>query len=273
MRLVCVLSAALLVASPVAAAQRGGAKSTTSLVREGERLFKERKYRESAEALKKAHEQSPSPLYIFNIAVALEYAGELRESLSWYQQYIDAEGTDPALVKRSARSVDKLRLLLDKEEQSQASAQAERQRLQQETEAARRKAEQEQLAARRAEEENQRRGQAEYERALKSYKRQKVAAFAVGGLALAGAGAGVFFGLQAKDAREQFDSARSVEDKEDRASDTRGKSLLADVGFGVGVAGALTAILLYPKDSPPAQGEVRVTLAPRGAGAGMEVSF
>jgi hypothetical protein len=64
-----------------------------------------------------------------------------------------------------------------------------------------------------------------------------------------------------------------VDDKEELAGNTRGKALLADIGFGVGLAGALTAIILYPKDGPPAEGEVRVTLAPRGAGAGMEVSF
>lgn len=273
MRLVCVLTAALLLAPPVASAQRSGRGNAQALVKEGERLFKERKYLESAEALKKAVELKPDPLYIFNIAVALEYGGELDESLAWYQRYVDAEGTDPALVKRSARAIDKLRLLIEKQAQTRAASDAERQRLQGEAEAAQRKAEQEQLAARRAEEENQRRQQAEYERALKSYKRQKIAAFAVGGVALAGAGAGVFFGLQAKDARKQFDDARNVDDKEDFADSTRSKSLLADIGFGVGLAGAVTAVILYPKGGPPAEGEVRVTLAPRGVGAGMEVSF
>lgn len=274
MRLVFVLSAALALAPPVALAQRGGARNPAALIREGERLYQAGKYRDAAETLKKAHELSPNPKLIYNIAVALENAGELSEALSWYQQYVgNTEGTDPALLKRSARGIDRIQVLLKKEEQRQAASEAERQRLQQEAEAAKRRAEEEQLAARRAEEENQRRQQAEYARALKSYRRQRIAAFAVGGLAAAGVGAGVLFGMQARDSREQFDAATRLEDKQARADDTRGKALLADIGFGVGLAGAITAIILYPKEGPPVQGEVRVTLAPRGAGAGMEVSF
>lgn len=274
MRLAFVVSVALALAPPVALAQRGGAKNPTVLIREGEKLYQAGKYREAAEALKKAHELSPNPKLIYNIAVALENAGELREALSWYQQYVGAtEGTDPTLLKRSARGIDRLQVLIKKEEQAQASADAERQKLTAEAEAARRRAEEEQLAARRAEEENRRQQQAEYERALKSYKRQRIAAFAVGGVAVAGVGAGVLFGMQARDSREQFDEARNLEDKQARADDTKSKALLADIGFGVGLAGAITAIILYPKEGPPVAGEVRVTLAPRGAGAGMEVSF
>ncbi|MBZ4415035.1 tetratricopeptide repeat protein [Myxococcus sp. RHSTA-1-4] len=273
MRLAFVLSAALALAPPVALAQRG-ARNPTALIREGERLYQAGKYREAAEALKKAQEMSPNPKLIYNIAVALENAGELREALSWYQQYVgNTEGTDATLLKRSARGIDRIQVLLKKEEQQQAAAEAERQKLQGEAEAARRKAEEEQLAARRAEEENQRRQQAEYARALKSYQRQRIAAFAVGGVAVAGVGAGVLFGMQARDSREQFDAATRVEDKQARADDTKSKALLADIGFGVGLAGAITAIILYPKEGPPVAGEVRVTLAPRGAGAGMEVSF
>jgi tetratricopeptide (TPR) repeat protein len=273
MRLACVLSAALVLAPPVALAQRG-ARNATPLIREGERLYQAGNYREAAETLKKAHEASPHPKLLYNIAVALENAGELRDALSYYHQYIGStEGTDPTLLKRSARGIDRLQVLIKKEEQVLASTNAERQKLQAEAEASRRKAEEEQLAARRAEEENRRQQQAEYARALKSYKHQRIAAFAVGGVAVAGVGAGVLFGLQARDAREQFDAASRLEDKRARADDTRGKALLADLGFGVGLVGAITAIILYPKEGPPAQGEVRVTLAPRGAGAGMEVRF
>lgn len=273
MRLACVLTAALVLAPPVALAQRG-ARNTTSLIREGERLYQAGKYKEAAEALKKAHEASPNPKLIYNIAVALENAGELREALSYYQQYVgNTEGTDPTLLKRSARGIDRLQVLIKKEEQALASADTERQKLQAEAEASRRRAEEEQQAARRAEEENRRQQQAEYARALKSYKRQRIAAFAVGGVAVAGVGAGVLFGMQARDAREQFDAASRLEDKQARADDTKSKALLADLGFGVGLAGAITAIILYPKEGPPVEGEVRMTLAPRGAGAGMEVSF
>jgi tetratricopeptide (TPR) repeat protein len=274
MRLAFVLSAALALTPPVALAQRGAARNPTALIREGERLYQAGKYRESAEALKKAHELSPNPKLIYNIAVALENAGDLREALSYFQQYVgNTEGTDPTLLKRSARGIDRLQVLIKKEEQAQAAADVERQKLQAEADEARRRAEEEQLAARRAEEENRRQQQAELARALKSYQRQRIAAFAVGGVAVAGVGAGVLFGMQARSAREEFDTARNAVDKQDRADATKSKALLADIGFGVGLAGAITAIILYPKEGPPVEGEVRVTLAPRGAGAGMEVSF
>jgi tetratricopeptide (TPR) repeat protein len=274
MRLAFVLSAALALAPPGALAQRGGSKNPSALIREGERLYGERKYREAAEALKKAHELAPNPKLIYNIAVALENAGELREALSWYQQYVsNSEGTDPTLLKRSARGIDRIQVLIKKEDDAQATASAEREKLQAEAEASRKRAEEEQLAARRAEDENQRRQQAEYARALKDYKRDRIIAFTVGGVAVAGVGAGVLFGMQARDSREKFDAATNLKDKETFSNDTKSKALLADIGFGVGLAGAITAIILYPKEGPPVEGEVRVTLAPRGAGAGMEVSF
>jgi hypothetical protein len=100
-----------------------------------------------------------------------------------------------------------------------------------------------------------------------------VAAFALGGVSVASVGAGVFFGLQARDSRKTFDEATSQAAKEQAADDTRGNALLADIGFGVGLAAAIGAIIVYPKDGPPVEGEVRMTLAPRGLGAGMEVSF
>ncbi|MCP3103579.1 hypothetical protein LZ198_32315 [Myxococcus sp. K15C18031901] len=272
MRLVLVLSAALVLSPQVALAQR--AKNPQALIKEGERLYQAGKFRESADVLKKAHEAQPNPRLIFNIAVALENAGDLREALSWYQQYVGAtEGTDPTLLKRSARSIDKLRLLLDKETQAQASADAEKQKLQEEAEVAKKRADEEQLATRRAEEENQRQKKAEFDRALKSYKTQRIAAFAVGGVGVLGVGAGILFGMQAKDSRDKFDAATTLETKQSFSDDTKSKALLADIGFGVGLAGAITAIILYPKDGPPVEGEVRMTLAPRGVGAGAEVSF
>ncbi|WIG95260.1 tetratricopeptide repeat protein [Myxococcus sp. SDU36] len=272
MRLAFVLSVILALAPPVAFAQRG--KSAAALIKEGERLYQAGKYREAAEALKKAHEAQPHPRLIYNIAISLENAGDLREAVSWYQQYVGAtDGTDPTLLKRSARSIDRLRVLIEKEDQATAASNAERQRLQDEADAARRQAEEEQLAARRAEEENRRQQEAELQRALTSYKRQRIGAFASAGVGAAGVVAGVLFGLQARDAREQFDSATNVPSKEEFADKTRSRALLADIGFGVGLAGVITAIVLYPKEGPPVAGEVRVTMAPQGAGAGMAVSF
>jgi tetratricopeptide (TPR) repeat protein len=275
MRLAFLLSMALLLAAPSGAWAQKGAKTPAALVKEGERLYNAGKYREAAEVLKKAQEAQPNPKLIYNIARAYEQAGDLRESLSYYQQYVGqkTEDSDPMLLKRSALAIDRLRVLIDKEEKTAAEAEAERKRLQEQAEVSRRKAEEEQAAARRAEEISRQQQQAEQERALADYRRSRVIAFSLGGLSAASVGAGLFFGLQARNARTKFDDATNLENKQAAADTTRSKALLADVGFGVGLAAAIGAIIVFPKDGPPAEGELRVTLAPRGAGAGVEVSF
>lgn len=274
MRLAFLLSMALVLASPVAQAQKG-AKSPAALVKEGERLFNARKYREAAEVLKRAYEAQPDPRLLYNIARAYEQAGDLREALSYYDQFIKNSDSDmdPLLLKRAHSAAERARVLIEKEEQTQAVADAERKRLQEEAEASRKRAEEEQAAAQRAQELARQQQVAEQERAMASYRRSKVAAFALGGVSVASVGAGVFFGLQARDSRKAFDEATSLELKEQAAEDTRGKALLADVGFGVGLAAAIGAIIVYPKNGPPEEGEVRMTLAPRGLGAGVEVNF
>ncbi len=274
MRLVFLLSMSLVLASPSAWAERG-AKSPSALVKEGERLYKVGKYREAAEVLKKAQEAQPNPLVIYNIGRAYQRAGELREALSYYQQYValPADQADPELLKKSAIAIDEIRVLLEKEERTAAATDAERKRLQEEAEASRRKAEEEQATARRAEEAVRQQRAAEQQRAMVAYRRSRLVAFTLGGVSAASVGAGIFFGLQARDARKTFDKATNLAGKQTAADDTRSKALLADIGFGIGLATAIGAIIVFPKEGPPAEGEVRMTLAPRGAGAGVEVSF
>ncbi|WP_225411801.1 hypothetical protein [Stigmatella hybrida] len=274
MKWVCLLSMVLLLTPPPAHAQRG-AKSQAALVKEGERLYNARRYREAADTLKKAHEAAPDARILYNIARAYEQVGDLRESMGYYNQFISTSGgdTDPLLVKRAHSAVERLRLLIDKEEQQQAAVDAERKRLQDEADAARKQAEAEQEAARRAEEASQQQRQAEFQRAQAAYQRNRIAAFALGGVSVASVGTGILFGLQARSARKDFDAATRLEDKESAADSTRGKALVADIGIGVGLAAAIGAIILYPKEGPPSKGEVRMTVAPQGLGAGMEVSF
>jgi tetratricopeptide (TPR) repeat protein len=275
MRLAFLLSLALLASAPSPAWAQRGAKSAAALVREGERLYNSGKYREAAEALKKAQDLQPNPKLIYNIARAYQRSGALREALSWYQQYVGlkAEEADPTLLKRSAIAIDEIRVLLDKEEKAAAEAEAQRQRLQQEAEAARRRAEEEKAAALRAEEAVRQQKKAAQARAMADYRRSRVIAFSLGGLAVASAGAGAMFGLQAREARSRFDTATNLDRKQTAADETRSKSFLADISFSVGLAAAIGAIVVYPKGGPPVEGEVRMTLAPSGLGAGMEVSF
>jgi tetratricopeptide (TPR) repeat protein len=269
------LAALLLALAPAPAlAQRGG-RSAKELIEQGERLYQQRRYEEAAQALVEANALSPHPRLIYNIARAYDQAGKVPEALQHYQEYMASpEGTDPTLLKRAALSIDRLRLQQQKEEAAAQEAEAERKRLREQAEAQRRRAEEEAEAARRAEEANRLQPKKAYEGALASRSRARVGSFALGGLGLAGVGAGVLFGLQARSARDDFKAATTLEGKQTAADDTRGKALLADIGFGVGVASAVAAVLLYPKGPEPAKpGEARLTLAPRGAGAGLEVSF
>ncbi|HSP79750.1 MAG TPA: hypothetical protein VLQ93_14555 [Myxococcaceae bacterium] len=274
MRLALVVLASLLLAPVPAQAGRGGARSAREFIREGERLYQQRKYEAAAAALVQANELSPHPRLIYNIARAYDQAGKVREAISYYQQYQSSpDGTDPLLLKRTALSLDRLQLQVRKEEAAAAAAEAERRRLEEEAEAARRKVEAEREAARLAEETNQLRLQAAYEDALASRRRAQLTAFTLGGVALVGAGAGTFFGLQASGSRARFDETTELEVKRQMRDDIRTQALLADIGFGVGLASAVAAVLLYPKGPLPEPGSARLTAAPRGAGAGLEVSF
>src|SRR3954469_2363905 len=102
MRLAFLLSMVLLVSAPTPAWAQKGEKRAAALVKEGERLYSSGKYREAAEALKKAQELQPNPKLIYNIARAYERSGDLREALGWYQQYVGLKGedSDPALLKK-----------------------------------------------------------------------------------------------------------------------------------------------------------------------------
>jgi tetratricopeptide (TPR) repeat protein len=274
MRLVLILLAALLLVPAPARAQRGGTRNPKELIKQAERLYDQKKYLEAAEALEKANEAMPNAdaKLLYNIARAYDQGGKSQEAIQYYEQY-KAKGTDLQLLKRADLFIDRLRLQVQKEEATAAAAEAERKRLQEEADAAKKRADEERAAAQRAEEASQLRLQAAYDDALTARRRMQVTSFALGGVALAGAGVGALFGLQANAARNEFNAATDLETKRAAADTTRSKALLADIGFGVGLASAVAAVLLYPKEPLPEPVEARRTLAPRGAGAGVEVSF
>jgi hypothetical protein len=128
-------------------------------------------------------------------------------------------------------------------------------------------------AARQTEEANRLRLDAAYKDTLASRQRTRITSFALGGLAVAGAGMGIIFGVQAAGSRADFDQAQDLETKLAARDATRSKALLADIGYGVGIISAVAAVLLYPRQPAPVPGQARLISAPRGAGAGMEVSF
>ena len=274
MKLVSVLLAALLVLPVPARAQRGGSapRNARELIKQAEKLFEQKKYLEAAEALAKANELSPDSRLIYNMARAYDQAGQAKEAISYYEQYM-TEGDDAQLRKRARSSVDRLRLQLERETAAAAEAEAERKRLQREAEAADARMRQERETARQAEQANQQRLTAAYQDSLSARRRMQVTSFALGGVAVVGAGLGTVFGLQARSARADFDAASSLEAKVAARDTTRSKALVADIGFGVGLVSAVAAVLLYPKNVTPPPGQARLISAPAGSGAGVEVRF
>jgi tetratricopeptide (TPR) repeat protein len=273
MRLVLVLLAALLVAPAPAHAQRGGAsRNPKELIKQAERLYDQKKYLEAAALLEKASESLEDTRIIYNIARAYDQAGKETEAISYYEKYL-TDGEDAQLRKRSRLSIDRLRLQKEKEEKTAAATEAERKRLRAEAEEARKRAETERAEARRTDEANQQRLKVAYEEAQASRKRMQVTSIALGGVAVAGVGLGAFFGVQANGSRTAFNSATALDQKLEAKSATRSNALVADIGFGVGLVSAVAAILLYPKEPVAKPGKVRLTSAPQGTGAGMEVNF
>ncbi|MCY1074901.1 hypothetical protein [Archangium lansingense] len=260
--------AALLFAPAPAHAQRGGSRNPKELIKQAEKLYDQKKYLEAAALLEKASESLSDTRIIYNIARAYDQAGKETEAISYYEKYL-TDGEDAQLRKRSRSAIDRLRLQKEKEEK----AEVERKRLQAEAAEAQRRVETERAAAKRAEEANQLRLNAAREETQVSRKRMQVTSFALGGVALAGVGMGTVFGLMANGSRADFNGATDLESKLAARNTTRSNALLADIGFGVGLVGAVAAVLLYPKEPVTKPGKARLTSAPRGTGAGVEVNF
>src|SRR5947209_1819516 len=122
MRFTARIGLLLILGTTAASAAHGATRRerTTALIREGERLYQSGQYKQAAETLIKAQALEPDPRLVYNIARAYDQAGELDLALDYYQRYVNStEGTDPTLLKRSALSIERLRGLLAREEQSQ----------------------------------------------------------------------------------------------------------------------------------------------------------
>lgn len=277
MRLVLCLLAALLLTPGAAHAQRGAAARASNLsakdyIKQAGKLYDQKKFLEAVDALEKAYELAPDTRLIYNIAYAYDQAGRAKEAISYYERYL-RDGEDAQLRRRAQSSIDRLRLQQDKEAKAEAAAEAERKQLQEQAEAERRRTQAEQESSRKAEEASQLQLKVAYDNALAARKRMQITSIAIGGVAVGGAVLGTVFGLKSRASRAQFDAATDVATKQTTRDATLNSAHIADIGFGVGLVGAVAAILLYPKDAPPEPGRARVTLAPAGLGTGVEVSF
>jgi tetratricopeptide (TPR) repeat protein len=273
-RLTCLFLLSLGLGFPPAsasAAPKPAKNSAASWIKEGERLYAAGRFHDAAEALIQANKLEPNPRLIYNIAKAYDQAGELMGALNYYQQYVaNKEGTDVVLLKRSALAIDRLRGLLRQQEEERANAEAVRRQLVEETRMAEERANAEREAKRKALEENEARTQAELQGAVESYQRRRTIGYIAGGAALVGAVGGTVFGILASQSRARFVEAATVEEKREAEGLTRQRAIIADVGFALGAAGALTALLVYPRGPDPSKA-VQVTLGP--GSAGVEVRF
>lgn len=258
--------------APALAAKRTASVST--LVRQAQQLYAKGRYAQAARKLEQAQEISPHPRLVYNIARAYDQAGELEKALDAYQQYVaSTEGTDPTLLKRSALAIDRLRGLLDARAKRQRETDAEQARLKAQAEAAKERAQEQSQAAAQARAQAEAQAQADVEAHAKSASRARLFSYVAGGLAVAGLATGVGFGLSAKSAKNDFENAGTVELKQSYQSTTKSRALLADLGFGVAIAGAVSAYLLWPKHPDRMQAVVVPTAGPNGGGAAVEVSF
>ncbi|MFL5318397.1 MAG: tetratricopeptide repeat protein, partial [Myxococcaceae bacterium] len=217
-------------------------------LKEAERLYNVGKYKEAAELLEKVNEESPNPKLLYNIARAWDQAGELEKSLDAYQRYVGSkDGTDATLLKRAVLSIDRLKGLIAKADEEKKKSDAERLKSEEESKAAQAKAEADAEAARKALEEAQAKRDADLLASNKVRSRNKAIAIGAGAVGVLALGGGTFMGLSARGSKAKFDAATTVEDKRNFESTTKTQALLADVGFGVGLAALVTAIVVYPK--------------------------
>ena len=252
----------LLLASPSWAT---GSK-VQALVKEGDKLYKENKYVEAAETLKKAYALEPSPVLLYNIARAYDQAGELSTALDYYRQYTSQGSTDPKLVQKANLAMDRLRTLVAKNEADAKLQEAEKKRLADEAKAAKDKADQE---AERSKKQREAYEAKEAQQRAQSQKKVDVRLYgtiATGAFAVVALGFGIGFGLEAQGSKSSFLTATTVNDKQAYEASTKSQALIADVSFALAVAAGIAAVVLVPKGSDDPPKSVQVTFVPLGGG-------
>jgi len=246
-----------------------------ALIKEGDRLYKENKYREAAEALKKAYDLEPAGVLLYNIARAYDQAGELKIALDYYRQFVGQPGADPALLKKANLAMDRLRTLVAKDEADRQVNDAEKKRLEDEAKLSRQRADEEAEKARAQKAAYEAKEKAALAAAQNKAGTRLAAGVVVGGIAVAALGSGIAFGVLAGSSKASFASAPTVADKRKFENETKTRALIADVSFATAAAAAIAAIIIFPKGSaePAKAVEVVFAPAPGGAFAGIQGTF
>lgn len=239
------------------------AATPRALAKEADRLYKQGKYREAVDRLREAYQSEPNPVYLFNLARALDQAGEVDAALDAYRQYVSqkAEDTQPELVKKANLAMDRLRTFAAKAEAERAQQEAERKRLDDERQKAELKAAEETRAALEQRQAYEAKERAAREAEVSKVNGRRVGALVLGGTAVAAIGTAVGFGLWANGSKRAFLAATTLQDKARLEADTKTQALVADLALVAGLATAVGAVILFPKGPAPS-GHVTVGVVP-----------
>ena len=255
----------------VGAAAFAANPKASALAKDADRLYKDNKYKEAAEALKQAYDADPNGLYLYNIARAYDQAGELESSQEYYRKYValPSDEAQPDLVKKANLAMDRIRTLLARGSADKQVREAEKQRLEGDAKKAEARADAEAAEARK-----QRLEFAEKERLRKDAENKqvnvrKLAAYVTGGVGVVGLGMALGFGVGANGNREKFRTADTLALKQQYEAATRTTAAVADVTLLIGLAGGIAAVILYPKGGDEPDKSVSVALTPLPGGGGM----
>jgi tetratricopeptide (TPR) repeat protein len=248
---------ALALVALVVAAPGFAASKSAKLVKQGDALYKDGKYKEAADVLKQAYELDPNPTILFNIARAFDQAGDVQVALDTYRQYVALPETDPTLLKRANLAMDRLRTLVAQADAQKTQAEAEAKRLKDEADAAQAKAQAETEAAKQRTAELELKERARQEEQRSRISGRRLVAIPFGVLAVLGLGSGITFGVLSSGAKSSFTNAATLADKQGFEGKTKTYALVADVSYAVALVAAVVFAVIFPFRGEP-EGRVQV---------------
>jgi tetratricopeptide (TPR) repeat protein len=241
--------------------------SPKAMAKEADRLYKDGRYREAADTLRAAYQAEPNPLFLYNIARALDQAGEVSPALDAYRQYVSqsSEDTQPELVKKANLAMDRLRTMAAKAEADRQVQDQEKKRLEDERKKADAQAADERRAALEQRQAYEAKEKAARESQAAKVNSQLIGSLVLGGVAVVGLGTALGFGLAANGTKGAFQRATTLADKQGLEAATKTQALVADLSLLVGIGAGVAAAILFPKGPAPS-GQVKVVLTPIGGG-------
>lgn len=266
----------------------GSSPSVAELEKEAQKLSSQAKFREAAESLKKAIEIEPKPRFYYQLAKALDQAGESSEALEYYRKYTASSETQAKLLKQAKDSIKRLEEDVKKEPQE-----AERRPPGEEVRAAKVQVEEGarigalpikgwiEVAGEEAARIEAARQRAEAQRDLDNWRFRRIGAVPLGGLSVAAVIVGGVLGVQALGARSAFNEAGTRQEKDSLKTAIQQGAFSADLCVGGGLVLAVVAAAVFPWSPEPAVPEKeaweerapKVSLSVGPGAAALEVRF